>query len=112
MPEPAIVVQKAYDLTLWILPKAQRLPQNYRHTLGQHLVTTALDLLASLVDAMYETSKPAPLAEAVRHVNRLRYLIRLAKDLKLLTLDSHEFAARALDEIGRMAGGWRKAVKS
>ncbi len=42
-------------------------------------------------------------------LNRMRYLLRLAKDLNLFTVESYEHAAELLEEIGRMAGGWRKA---
>jgi hypothetical protein len=44
-------------------------------------------------------------------INGIRYLLRLAKDLKLLTLDSYGFAAGRLDEVGRMIGGWQKSVR-
>jgi len=36
----------------------------------------------------------------------------LAKDLKLLPLDSYGFGAERLDEIGRMIRGWEKSVRS
>lgn len=34
---------------------------------------------------------------------------RLATDLQLMDLRKHEFAARAVDEVGRLVGGWIKA---
>ena len=47
----------------------------------------------------------------MREVNRIRYLVRLAKDLRLINIDSYEFAAKAMDEVGRMAGGWLKSTR-
>jgi hypothetical protein len=47
----------------------------------------------------------------VREVNRIRYLARLAKDLRMINLAGHEFAAKAMDEVGRMAGGWLKSTR-
>jgi hypothetical protein len=41
----------------------------------------------------------------------LRFQIRLAKDLQCLRLNSYEFASRAVDEIGRMVGGWARKGK-
>ena len=46
----------------------------------------------------------------VRKAASTRLLLRLAKDLKLLSLDAYTFAAERLDEIGRMVGGWRKVA--
>ena len=110
--EPAIVVQKAYDWALWILPKVEKFPKGYRFSIGQNLVTYSLDLLMNLVDATYQARNAAALGAAVRDVNRVRYLIRLSKDLKLLNLASYEFASKGLDEIGRMTGGWWKSSRA
>ena len=109
--EPAVVVQKAYDWTLWIVPKVEKFPKSHRFQLGQMLVTASLELLMHLVDATYQIRNAGSLAEAVREVNRIRYLMRLAKDLKVINLEAHEFAAKALDEMGRMTGGWLKSVR-
>lgn len=111
MVEPALVVQKAYDWTLWVIPKAEKFPRCYRFTLGDRLVGSSLELLLHLVDASYQTRNAASLGAAVREVNRVRYLARLAKDLRAISIDGHEFAAKAIDEIGRMTGGWLKSVK-
>lgn len=56
----------------------------------------------ALVDATYRKRNEQEIEAAVREVNRLRYLTRMSKDLRILPLSSHEFAAKALDEIGRM----------
>jgi hypothetical protein len=45
MTEPAIVVQKAYDWALWIVPKVEKFPRSYRFSLGQRLVSASLELL-------------------------------------------------------------------
>jgi hypothetical protein len=33
--EPAVVVQKAYDWALWIIPKVEKFPKSYRFSIGQ-----------------------------------------------------------------------------
>jgi len=72
--ETAIVVQKAYDWNVWILPKVEKFPKSYRFSVGQNLVTTLLDLLMNLVDASYQAKNSSTLAAAVKNVNRARYL--------------------------------------
>jgi hypothetical protein len=66
----AVVVQKAYDWNLWILPKVEKFPKSYRFSVGQNLVSTSLDLLMNLVDATYQSKNSGTLAAAVRNVNR------------------------------------------
>jgi len=109
--EPAIVVQKAYDWNLWIVPKVEKFPKSYRFSIGQTLIASSLELLLSLVDATYQSRNAGSLGAAVREVNRIRYLVRLAKDLRVLSVDSYEFAAKSLDEVGRMTGGWLKSTR-
>ncbi len=112
MTDVAVVVQKAYEWNLWILPKVEKFPRSYRFSVGDNLVATSLDLLMNLVDAMYQAKNANSLAAAVKNVNRARYLVRLSKDLKILNSDGYEFAAQGLDEIGRMAGGWWKSARA
>ncbi len=108
MTELSIAVQKAYDWNLWILPKVEKFSKSYRFSLGQNLTALSLELLTSLVDATYQQRNAAPLSAAVRNVNRIRFPIRLAKDLQQIDLKAYEFASQGLDELGRMTGGWRK----
>lgn len=106
----AVVVQKAYEFNLWMLPHAEKFPRTYRFSLGQNLVQGSLGLLMNLVDATYQSRNTAPLAAAMRDINRVRFLVRLSKDLHVLDLKSYEFASGLLDEIGRMTGGWWKSA--
>jgi hypothetical protein len=109
--EPAVIVQKAYDWALWIIPKVEKFPKSYRVSIGQSLVAASIELLMDLVDATYQTRNAGSLGAAVREVNRIRYLMRLAKDLRVVNLAAHEFASKAMDEVGRMAGGWLKSTR-
>ena len=108
--EHPVVVGKMYDLVLWLLPKAEKFPRSYRFSVGDRVVGWGLDLLLILVAAAYTTDKAMLLEQASQKVNGLRYLLRLAKDLRLLSMDSYGFAMEHLDEIGRMAGGWLRAT--
>ena len=38
-----MVVQKAYDWTLWIIPKVEKFRKSYRFSIGQSLVTASLE---------------------------------------------------------------------
>jgi hypothetical protein len=101
--EPAIVVTKAYDLVLWLLPKAETFSRSYRFSLGERVVAHGLDLLLALVEASYTANKASLLQQANGKVNGLRYLLRLAKDLRLLTVDSYAFAGSGPHRGGQAA---------
>ncbi len=111
MGDPAIVVQKSYEWNLWILPKVEKFPKSYRFSVGQSLVSSSLDLLMNLVDATCQKKNATSLAATVRNMNRVRYLVRLSKDLNMVSLGAYEFASQSLNEIGRMTCGWWKSAR-
>ncbi|MEZ5399798.1 MAG: diversity-generating retroelement protein Avd [Bryobacteraceae bacterium] len=108
-PSTPIVVAKTYDFVKWLLPKVENFPRAHKFTIGDRLTEQGLDLLTALVEAAYAHQKQDLLESANRKVNSTRYLLRLAKDMNLLTGDSYAFSAVHLDEIGRMVGGWMKS---
>lgn len=105
------MVQRAYDLTLWLIRKVETFPRSFRFSLGDRIVARSLDVVEALNAASWTGDKRAFLERAHRDINGLRILLRMAVDLKLLTSDSQEFAAGRVEEIGRMTAGWRKSLK-
>ncbi|SPF32214.1 conserved hypothetical protein [Candidatus Sulfopaludibacter sp. SbA4] len=93
-----------------MIQKVGSFPKSYRFSIGDRLVDGVLEILMRLVDAAYSRDKERPLMEVNAMLNRIRFLLRLAKDLKLLTVDSYGYAAENVEEIGRMVGGWRKSA--
>jgi len=106
------IVQKAYDVNRWLLPRVERFPRRYKFTLGDRLQTTALDLCLALVEASHAQSKVRPLSRANRLLDQLRILLRLATDVEALTRRQLAYASRHNEELGRMIGGWLRASRT
>jgi len=51
------------------------------------------------------------LEKAIVSLDLLKILIRLAKDIQALDSKKYLQLEQALQEIGRMLGGWRKSLK-
>jgi hypothetical protein len=112
MPQDAggelLVISKAYDLVLWSCRHIGKFPRSHRFTLGDRLEQRLYDMLEQLVRARY-TRERAPLLRSVNlDLELLRFQFRLAKDLHCLSVDSYGHAARTVNEIGQMIGGWLK----
>jgi hypothetical protein len=99
-----------YDLSLWLLPRTASFSRAHRYTLGTRIEDTALDVIELLVEASYTTEKRTLLSTANRRIERLRYLIRLAHDLKLLSVSQYEFAGLGLQSVGNELGGWLRSL--
>jgi hypothetical protein len=108
-PEAPVVLVKWYDFAKWLLERVENFPKSQRFVLGQRLTAQAMDVLDLLVEASYARDKAEILATANRKMEVLRWTVRMAKDRKLFTPAQFEFSARALNECGRMVGGWLKS---
>lgn len=64
-----VVVDKTYDLVLWLIQKVEKFPKSYRFSVGQRLIDTGLDLLLLLVDAAYRKDKRDTLRAAGLRTN-------------------------------------------
>ncbi len=104
---PAIV-QKMYDIILWMMPLIEKFPKNKRYTIGSRMENVLLEILDLLVEASYSRSKIALLKRANLDLEKFRFLARLAKDLKFVDLRRYKYISEILDEVGSMLGGWIK----
>lgn len=103
-------LEKAYGFLLWVVPTLEKFPRGQRFLLGDRIETTALAVLDGLVNATYSKQVETILREVNLALERLRFLFRLSKDLRYLDLKRYDYAAREIDEIGRLVGGWLKAA--
>ena len=71
-----VVVQKAYEFSIWLIRKVENFPRSYRFSVGDRLVQGVLDQLLRLVDAAYSRDKFRILS-VNGMLNRMRFLLLL-----------------------------------
>ncbi len=92
----------------WLIPTVEKFPRSQKFLLGDRIQTMTLDVLERLIEASYTRERRAALQAANLGVEKLRYLFRIAHDLHYIDFKKYEHAARSLDEVGRLIGGWIK----
>ena len=97
---------RTYDLLLWMIPQLEKFPKSQRFLLGERIETLLLDIMDLIIHAVYTRDKTSFLKEANLQIEKLRYLIRLVKDLKYLSIKKYEYVSGCLNEIGSEIGGW------
>jgi hypothetical protein len=97
-----------YQLLLWLIPTVEKFPKAQKFLLGDRIQTTALAVLDNLIDATFTRARRGHLDAANLGLERLRVLLRLANDLHYLDHRRYEHAARLIDGVGRLVGGWRR----
>jgi hypothetical protein len=98
-----------FQFLLWLTPNVEKFPRSQKFLLGDRIQTTALDVLDALIEATYTRDRRAHLTRANLGLEKLRFHFRLAAEMKHLDMRRYEYAARTLDEIGRLVGGWAKS---
>jgi hypothetical protein len=102
-------VEAHYQFLLWLFPAVERFPKSQKFVFGDRILNISLGVLDSLLAATFTRDRKFHLSQANLGIDKLRFLLRMATDLRLLDLRRYEHAARSLDEIGRLIGGWSKA---
>jgi len=107
-----IIYQKHYDLMFYSFPIIGRFPKDQRFVLGQQILNAMLAIGMMIVHANKLRQKKGKLYEIDIELEKLRFLIRLAKDLKMMSISKYGHHCERLDEIGRLLGGWLKSAES
>ena len=89
-------LESHYRFLLWLVPAVDRLPRKQKFLPGDRIQTTALDVLEALIEATYTRRRAGHLTRANMGVEKLRFLFRLAHDLRHLDRRCYEHAPRAV----------------
>jgi hypothetical protein len=109
-PEPLSLFVHWEGTCLLIFDICQSMPKSARHTFALRLEGGALDFHAHITEARYQSgaTRGGALASADAQLSTLRFLARLAHHRQTISHGRLEELSRALDEAGRMLGGWRR----
>jgi hypothetical protein len=103
------IIRAHYDLVLWLMPKMGKFPREHRVTLGQRIEHLLYEILEKLIRAKFSRQR-RELLEAVNvDLEVLRFQVRLAKDLRCLSVSSYGQVAQRLLDVGRQVGGWMRS---
>lgn len=106
------IFSKTYDLLLWLMPATTKFPREQRFVLAKAVQETALRFQERLIEAGVGRgrTRTRALAQADVELTKLRFYLRLCKDLRLFKLNQYRHVAEMVAEAGRLLGGWRKTV--
>jgi hypothetical protein len=106
------VVEAWQEVLVWLLRATESFPKRARLSVTLKVEQAALAVLDGLVTAAFQRRqlKRATLDQVNLDLTRLRLFLRLARELRYLSLDSHEKAIRMIDGVGRQVGGWRASL--
>ena len=106
------IFAKTYDLILWLMPSTLKFPREQRFVLAKAVQESALRLQERLIEAAAARGRAQEerLARADVELTKLRFCLRLCKDLDLLQTNQYFHVSQMTAEVGRLLGGWIKKV--
>jgi four helix bundle protein len=100
-----ILFRKIYDLILWVYPCVNNFPKNQRFILGQQILNALIDFFKIIIEANSYKDKKRLLLLASVELDKIRFLARLAKDLKFTSIKRYGVTVKRMNEIGKLLGG-------
>jgi len=107
------LVHKVYGLYKLFHLFLKFFPKQEKYTLGQMVEKTILEMLEKILVANYapKYQKCQALQLVSQKNDLLKYLIRLAYDIRCLNSKKYLYLEKEVIEIGKMLGGWLKSVR-
>jgi four helix bundle protein len=108
------IFTRTFDLLTWLVPMSNHFPRAQRFTLTQRLLDAAFDLRERLEEANYRQGRERleRLKRADEALGKVRLYLRLAAKWDWLTGGQYQHAAKMLEEIGKLLGGWLKVTNA
>jgi len=104
------IFTRTYDLLRWLIPMTVKFPRTQRFVLAEAIQRTALRFQERLIEAARAPDPMPLLRHADTDLTKLRFYLRLCHDLELMNSGQYQHAARMVNEVGRLLGGWLKSV--
>lgn len=86
-------------------------PRDYKYTIGSRIQNTALDCVELIYKASRHKQKEKDLDELVSSLDFLSYLIRISKDMNIVTERQYGLYIERSIPCVKQASGWLRSTK-
>ena len=102
---------KTYDLLVWLEQALAKFPKEQRFRLAARIEESLMHFYDLILHAAQAKDRYRLLREADIELEKLRTLLRAAKDIKAMNFQQYQHAAEMTTEMGKLLGGWIKKTK-
>jgi hypothetical protein len=103
------IYKVAYDLFRRVTEFIRNMPRDVKQSLGKRIGDEALEIVTLIFRANAALDKVPHLTDLLERIDVINLLLRLARDMEFLPTKSYSAAIALTDQVGKQAGGWRKA---
>lgn len=107
------IYKSTYDLLEKITIITKNFPKDFKYTLGAKLREEVIELVIYIFKANSSRSNKKEFVEKVlERMQVVELLLRLSKDMRLMTIKHFSEVVVLSDSVGRQAQGWINALSS
>ncbi len=103
------VYKASYDLLLAIFKFLKNFSKEYKYTVGENIKKETIELIKLIYRANRIREKAKVIIEAREHVEVIRLLIRLMKDMQQISLKQFVEINEKVENVSRQLAGWQKS---
>jgi four helix bundle protein len=103
--------EKSYQLSKLLFSETMKFPKAQRYVIARRLQDACLGFIEEITISFTASEKLSALNRASDYLERLRILTRIALELNFWNFKTYERVNGAINEIGKMLGGWMKKTK-
>ncbi len=108
--EKLVIRQKTTDMMLYAYPVLSQYPKSEKFSLCADIKHVMDQMLELIITAEKKYFKKTTLQDLDIEIAKLKAYIRLSYDMKFISGHTYEVWSGKVVEIGKMLGGWMKAV--
>jgi four helix bundle protein len=106
------VYKASYDLLMEIFELVKHFPREYKYSVGEKLKDEALEMIMNIYRANTRQQKKDTLQNAREHLEVVRLLLRLTKDMKQININRFVDVNKKIENISKQLTGWQKSAQS
>jgi hypothetical protein len=106
------IYKVTYDLLSLVTKRTKEFPRDFKYSLGDKIRNECIDLVVLIYKANSTKDKVGFLNKILERVQVIELMLRLSKDLNLLSVNAFSEIIVLTDSISRQAQGWANKSRS
>jgi len=101
------IYKATFDLLKAVMLVAKNMPRDYKQTLACDLRDQCVKITVLILRANKAQDKTPHLEEILERHQEIELLVRLSRELQVISLDQYAKVIQLSDRVGKQANGWR-----
>ncbi|MDE6879504.1 MAG: four helix bundle protein [Odoribacter sp.] len=105
------VYKATYDILVELYHMVQKMPREHKFVLGEKLKEECMEIFLEIYQANTVAEKREYLRRATLHLLRLRVMLRVCNDLRLMNMERFIKLNEKVESVSRQLAGWEKSER-